>query len=114
MSGTLPTWLEHFFGVDPSASGEGTIWRLDNAWPWIAWVSLLLVLFIIVLVVAVYAFEAGRSGRFLRAVLIALRLAAIGVVLFMIGEWTLKPNPTQLPYLVVLVDDSESMKLADR
>ena len=113
MTGVLPHWLESFFGLEPSAAGEGTVWRLDNSWPWNPWITLLFVLFVIALVVAVYTFEIGKAGRLLRGLLISLRLLSIGLVLAMIAQWVLKLSPTQLPYLVVLVDDSESMKIAD-
>ncbi len=113
MSGTLPSWLENYFGLPPGSAGQGTVWRLDHSWPWAAWVTLLAVAAIIALVAVVYALEIGAAGRIRRTVLAALRLTSIGIVLLMIAQWVLKLNPTQLPYLVVLVDDSESMKIAD-
>ncbi len=113
MTGILPHWLERLLGVDSSASGEGTVWRLDDNWPWAAWITVLFVAAVVALVVAVYRSEAGKAGRLLRTLLAMLRLTAIGLVLFMIAQWMLKLNPTQLPWLVVVVDDSESMKFAD-
>ena len=112
MSGILPHWLESYFGLEPSAAGEGVVWRLDNSWPWNPWVTLLFVIFVVALVVAVYRHEIGNAGRGLRAGLIALRLIAIGLVLAMIAQWILKLNPTQLPYLIVMVDDSQSMRIS--
>jgi hypothetical protein len=114
MSGILPHWLESYFGVESSAAGEGTVWRLDNAWPWSPAVTLLFVLLAIALVVAVYSYEIGTPGRLLRGLLISLRLLAIGLVMAMIAQWVLKLSPTQLPYIVVMVDDSESMRIVDR
>jgi uncharacterized membrane protein len=113
MSGTLPTWLDRYFGLPPGTAGEGTAWRLDHSWPLAAWLTLLAVAAIVVLVVVLYAFETGGASRFRRVVLAGLRLTAIGLVLLMIAQWVLMLNPTQLPYVVVLVDDSESMKIAD-
>jgi uncharacterized membrane protein len=113
LSGTLPPWLEKYFGVDADAPGEGTLWRLVHSWPWEAWVTLLAVAAMIALVATVYALEIGPAGRIRRIVLATLRLSSIGLVLMMIAAWVLELNPTQLPYLVVLVDDSESMKIAD-
>ena len=113
MSGILPHWLEGYFGVESSAAGEGTVWRLDHSWSWNPAVTLLFVLLAIALVVAIYSFEIGKAGRLLRAFLISLRLLAIGLVMAMIAQWVLKLNPTQLPYLVVMVDDSESMRITD-
>jgi uncharacterized membrane protein len=113
MSGTLPSWLEKYFGAENGAAGEGTLWRLAHSWPWEAWVTLLAVAAMIALVATVYALEIGPAGRIRRIVLATLRLTTIGLVLMMIAQWVLELNPTQLPYLVVLVDDSESMKIAD-
>ncbi len=113
MSGILPHWLEGFFSVESGAAGEGTVWRLDNSWPWSPALTLLFVLLTITLVVAVYSFEIGRAGRLLRGLLIALRLLSMGLVMAMIAQWQLKLSPTQLPYVVVLVDDSESMRITD-
>ncbi len=113
MSGTLPPWLARYFGVNAGAAGEGTVWRLEHSWPWEAWVTLLAVAAMVALVAIVYSLEIGPAGRLRRIVLATLRLSAIGLVLMMIAGWVLELNPTQLPYLVVLVDDSESMKIAD-
>lgn len=113
MSGTLPHWLERYFGVNNGASGEGTLWRLMHSWPWADWLTLLAIIAIVALVATVYAFEIGPAGRVRRTVSAVLRLSVIGLVLLMIAQWVLELNPTQLPYLVVMVDDSESMKIAD-
>ena len=66
MSGILPHWLEGYFGVESSAAGEGTVWRLDHSWSWNPAVTLLFVLLAIALVVAIYSFEIGKAGRLLR------------------------------------------------
>jgi uncharacterized membrane protein len=113
MTGILPHWLERLLGVDSSASGEGTVWRLDHNWPCAPWITVLFVLAVVALVVTVYRSEAGKAGRILRTLLALLRLTAIAIVLLMLAQWVLKLNPTQLPWLVVVVDDSESMKIAD-
>ena len=97
----------------PALPARARVWRLGHSWPWAAWVTLLAVAAMIALVAVVYSLEIGPAGRFRRIVLAALRLSAIGLVLLMIAQWVLELNPTQLPYLVVMVDDSESMKIAD-
>ena len=58
--------------------------------------------------------ESGPAGRAMRLALTMLRVVAIGLVLFMIAEWLLTLERTGLPYVVVLVDDSGSMAIADR
>ncbi|HKD35988.1 MAG TPA: hypothetical protein VKB78_04280, partial [Pirellulales bacterium] len=113
MSGIVPHWLEEMLGLEPSASGEGTVWRIDNSWPWNPWITLLFALAAIGLVVAVYSLEIGKAGRLKRGLLAGLRILSLSLVLGMIAAWVLKLSPTQLPYLVVLVDDSESMRITD-
>jgi uncharacterized membrane protein len=113
MSGIVPHWLEELLGLEPSASGEGTVWRLDNSWSWNPWVTLLFFLFVVGLVAVVYSLEVGKAGRLKRGLLATLRLLSTSLVLGMIAAWVLKLSPTQLPYLVVLVDDSESMHITD-
>ncbi len=113
MTGILPHWLMRTLGVDSGAAGEGTVWRLEYTWPWNPWLTLLFVLGAIALVVTVYRRESGKAGRLMRTTLAGLRLLALGLVMFMIAGWVLKLNPTQLPYLVIMVDDSESMSIAD-
>ena len=51
MSGTLPTWLDRYFGVPSGTAGEGTVWRLDHSWPLVAWLTLLAVATVIARVV---------------------------------------------------------------
>jgi hypothetical protein len=114
MTHVLPTWLERWLGVDSAASGEGTVWGLDHAWPWAPWVTLLVLAALVVGVVAAYALEGGTAGRVRRGVLAALRLGALGVVLLMIAQWVLTLHRTGLPYVVVMVDDSASMGIIDR
>ncbi len=58
--------------------------------------------------------RADQRACAMRVALTVLRLAAIGLVLFMIAEWLLTLERTGLPYVVVLVDDSGSMAIADR
>ena len=113
MSGTLPHWLERLLGVPADATGKGTVWRLNHSWLFAPWVTLLAVAAIIALVAAIYSHEIGSAGRVRRALMALLRLAAIGLVLLMIGRWALDLNPAELPYLVLILDDSQSMKIVD-
>ena len=114
MSGSVASWLERFLGVDSSAAGEGTAWGLANSWTWAPWVLLLFVGAATLVVAWLYWMESGPAGRLVRLLCAALRLGAIAMVLFMIAEWLLTLNRTGLPYVVLLVDDSASMGIADR
>jgi hypothetical protein len=113
MSNPLPSWLERLFGIE-AGSGEGTSWGLDGSWDLRPWVTLLLVVFAVAFVVATYLREGRDSSTVYRMVLAGIRLAAVGVVLFMIAQVVLSLQRTGLPYVAVLVDDSLSMGIVDR
>ncbi len=114
MSGTLPTWLERWLGVEAASLGEGTAWSLENTWSWAPWVTLLACMFAVGWVVFFYARESTVAGRAVKAVLVTLRLALVGIVLFMIAEFTLSLKRTGLPTVAVVLDDSASMGIDDR
>jgi hypothetical protein len=112
MSGTLPQWMESWFGLSHGA-GMGVAWRLDYHWPWPAWLTLMGLAALFAAVVGIYLRESGQAGRRLRLALAAMRLAAIGVVLLMIAQIELFLQRTDLPYIVVIVDDTRSMTTID-
>lgn len=116
MSGTLPHWLERLLGVPEAGSGEGTAWTLDHAWPlpWGWWGVRLLVLFLVLLVLGCYLRRRTAPGMGWRTVLAALRLTAFAGLLVMLANLVLALHRTGLPYVVVLLDTSASMDLADR
>jgi len=113
MSGILPSWLERALGIQ-SASGEGTLWRLESTWTWAPWVTLLAVLSTAGLIVLLYAQQRGGLSRGRVALLAGLRLGLLGLVLLMLAELVLSLQRTGLPYVVVVVDDSASMEIVDR
>ncbi len=62
----------------------------------------------------VYLREGRTAGQRSALTMALLRLATVGVVLFMLAEFVLSGQRTGLPYVVVLVDESESMGIVDR
>ncbi|HEV3022363.1 MAG TPA: VWA domain-containing protein [Pirellulales bacterium] len=114
MSGILPNWLEQWLGVEAVSPGEGTAWSLENTWSWAPWVTLLFAMFAIVWVAYFYAREGPTAGRAMKALLVAVRLALIAIVLFMIAEFSVSLRRTGLPTVAVVVDDSASMGIDDR
>lgn len=114
MSSTLPTWLERWLGVNQAQAGEGTVWRLDHAWQLAPWLTVLAALGAAALIMALYSREAGDAGRRYRALLGVLRLTALALIGLMIAEFVLSLERTGLPYVVLAVDDSASMSIADR
>ncbi|MDZ4778762.1 MAG: VWA domain-containing protein [Planctomycetia bacterium] len=114
MSDRLPVWLERWLGVDSSAPGEGTLWRLEHAWRLAPWVTLLLIAMLAGYIVWLYSWERRSAGRWARGLLAGLRIAALGIVLWMLAAWMLSLQRSGLPYTVVLIDDSASMATVDQ
>jgi hypothetical protein len=114
MSGILPNWLERWLGVEAASPGEGTLWSLENTWSWAPWATLLFSLFAVGFVVYLYAREGTSASRPFKALLVALRLAVIAIVVFMLAEFELTLRRTGLPTIAVVVDDSASMGIEDR
>lgn len=106
--------VERALGANPSAPGQGTSWQLSHDFPWPAWGLTLFVLFAVWFVVWVYRRDAGHLARWRRHLLVALRLATIGVVLFLLSQALLSIERTGLPYVLVLLDVSNSMGTIDR
>ncbi len=113
MSGTLPTWMERWFGLAPRP-GMGTAWRLEGQWPWPAWATLLAAAALLVIVVFIYLRESRRISRGYRLMLSVLRLCQIALVLAMAAQFQLLLQRTGLPFVVVIVDDTKSMNTIDR
>lgn len=114
MNEPLPNLIERWLGIEPAAAGEGTAWTLENSWSWAPWLTLLFVMGSIAFVAWIYLHEGGEAGRWFRTLLATIRLSLIGIVLFMIAQFVLSLERTGLPYVVVVVDDSGSMGIADR
>jgi hypothetical protein len=114
MSGILPNWIERWLGVEPGSPGQGTEWVLEYTWPLPPWLTLLAVAAAVALVALAYSREATTAGRALRTTLMALRLAVLTMVVFMVAEVTLSLRRTGLPSVAVLLDDSASMAIEDR
>ncbi len=114
MNRELPIWIERLLGVVPAETGQGTEWRLDATWGWPPWVTLLFVVFAAAWVVTIYARESPGAGRRWKALLVGLRLAVLGLVILMLAEVMISMQRTGLPSVVVIVDESASMSIADR
>lgn len=110
----LRRWIESYLGVEPAAAGEDTQWRLRWHLDWPDWVLFLFVLAAVAVVVGVYLREGTRAPRKTRLSLAGIRLALVALLLLMLGGLEIAVDRTGLPYLVFLVDDSESMQVKDR
>lgn len=85
---------------------------LDRTVDWPFWalpLSVVLVIFVIV----IHYRMIGRRGRRVAYCLAALRLAILAMLGFMLGGYVLRQDTTELPDLVIVVDDSASMRVVD-
>lgn len=96
-----------------SASAHALEHSLDSTWPWPVWAFWLLLIVGIGFVVAIYIREREAAGRFGKTLLAAIRVAMLLLLGWMLLGWTWQQHRTDLPDLVLLLDDSGSMGLAD-
>ncbi|MBW3541669.1 MAG: hypothetical protein KY476_15480 [Planctomycetes bacterium] len=111
---SLKRAAEWYLGVPPVEAGQGTQWNFAWRWPLPPWLMLIVAAAAVLFVLWVYFRDARAVRLRTRLVLAGLRLAAIALVLFFLAELKLSVDRTGLPTIVVLIDDSESMKLADQ
>ncbi len=99
---------------DPSPrAGEGLERTFSHTWPWPPWVTLLFLMAAAAYVVAVYLREPGAVSRRTRLTLASIRILLVAVLLVMMYGWMLNRHRTDLPDLVLVVDDSQSMGVVD-
>ncbi|NLF68524.1 MAG: hypothetical protein GX575_05645 [Candidatus Anammoximicrobium sp.] len=91
----------------------GTEITRSHSWPWGPSVAIVLVVLAAAFVIGIYAREQGRAGRLQKAVLAAHRILLIVLVVFLLYGWMLHRHRTDLPDLVLLIDDSGSMATVD-
>ena len=113
MNGALPSWIERLLGIK-TGPGEGAAWSLDYAWGLPPWATLLAAVLIAAYVLAIYLREGRQASRRLKMTLAAMRLGAIALVALMIAQLAVTLQRTGLPFLAVVVDDSQSMGYVDR
>ncbi len=110
----VPAWLQRWLESDSAAAGQGTRWSWDAAWPLPPWLSVLLVAALLGLILFSYLRQRRAWGGGGTWGPMLLRMAALGVLLFMVAQVVISRTRTGLPYLVVLLDDSASMQFADK
>ncbi|WP_164102935.1 vWA domain-containing protein [Candidatus Laterigemmans baculatus] len=130
-SGSPPKAFTLWADSASERSGRGIDWQLEPLGPVPLWGLGLLAVALLGLVV-LFEFVRLRSGPFQlgplasrrqgaagppplalrrRIVLVAVRAATLGVIVWMLGGWSITRFETELPDLVVLVDASQSMGL---
>jgi len=86
---------------------------IDHSWPLTPGLMLAIWIGFAVLVIGLYAAERQSAGRFAKGLLSLARIALAGIVLYMLLGWTVTRHRTDLPDVVIVLDDSQSMALAD-
>jgi len=113
----MPEWVQEIWnlvwGRPSPGQGEGMEITIVHTWPFPAWATILFVVVAGIYVLVIYLREPGTTRRSVRVALAVIRLALIGIVITMMYGWMRNRYRTNLPDLIVAVDDSESMNLAD-
>lgn len=86
---------------------------IEHSWRVPHWLPLLVFLSAAGLVTWLYVRERGTASVGMRIFMAALRLALVGLVILMMYGFSIRPYRTDRPDLVLLLDDSGSMNLAD-
>jgi len=114
----LKEFMEWYLGIPPAAPGEGTSWnvRYDTPWPyWMPdWLLLILALAVIGFVVGINSRDAKAASLPMRIAMIFLRLSLLSLLLLVFSGLTIRIDRMGLSTVVVLVDDSASMRFEDR
>ena len=113
MSHFLSKTIERLLGIRPGA-GEGIVWNFDHAWYWPPWVTLLAAMLAVVFVASIYLREGPAVSRRCRLLLAGVRLLLLTIVALMIAQLSIGVKRTGLPSVAVVLDDSQSMTVADR
>ncbi|MFO0817448.1 MAG: hypothetical protein U1A77_05875 [Pirellulales bacterium] len=94
--------------------GEGLETAWEHSWPWPVWGTIAILLVIAAIVAYLYANERGPAGKGPRVLLATLRITLCAIVLWMSYGWMRHQHRTDLPDVVILIDDSASMATVDR
>ncbi len=113
----MPAWIQDLFrrllGRSSLGTGEGIEVTYVHTWPWPPWITLIFLIAAAAYVGLIYWREPGKPGRAVRLTLATIRLTLIALVLTMMYGWMRNEYRTDLPDVVVAVDDSESMSIVD-
>jgi hypothetical protein len=95
-------------------AGEGLEVTFNHTWPWPPWLTVLLLIAAATYVVAIYLHEPGRAPRWRRLIPAGVRILLIALVVTMMYGWMRDRYRTDLPDLVIAIDDSQSMGMVDQ
>lgn len=113
MNFECPLWLQRLVGISPGAGSESVLARLELLRPLGSTFTLAIAIGALAVVFYCY-FQSQETSRSSRIVMALLRLAIVAMLIGMIGELSITLKRAGLPSVIVLIDDSESMNIADR
>ncbi len=99
--------------MTPDDAGNSIEYVWSRPWPWSVWLTAALAILLIAGVVAIYWNERGQASKGWRGLLAVLRIAAILLVAWMLAGWSIERYQSDMPELVIVLDDSASMQTAD-
>jgi hypothetical protein len=95
-------------------NAPGTELTRSHSWPWAPSVTIVVLAAVSVYVLTIYYRERGTAGRVMKTALATMRIVLVALVIFMMYGWMLHRHRTDLPDLVVVLDDSASMATLDQ
>src|SRR5688572_27899578 len=108
-------WIESgLFGGRIGDEGVGVETTIEPSFPWPLWMLWLLLAMAALVILLVYSRERASAYAWQKGLLAALRLGLVGVLALMLLGWTYQRHRTDLPDVVIVIDDTQSMCLVDQ
>ncbi len=114
MQNTFLKAVLRWLAAPPPCAGQGSDFSIESQWGASPAFVLVLLLAALALVGVIYLRDNHLPSWRVRVGLACLRFAAIGTVVFMLYGWSLRVHCTDLPDIVLVVDDSASMLHVDQ
>lgn len=106
--------VEFLFHTGASPAGEGREPKLEWDGRMPIWLTIALIVGAAIYVFFIYSREHSPRGAVWKYVLASIRVALVVLAVFMLRHLVVRPYRTDLPDLVVILDDSASMSYADK
>jgi hypothetical protein len=107
-------WLiDIVFPGQSSGVGEGIEQTVTHSWPYPFGLTILFLIVMGACAVFLYLRERGEAKVATRVFLAVIRTALFGLVIFMMYGWMWHRHKTDLPDIVIAIDDSDSMSISD-
>ncbi len=94
-------------------AAQGMESKILPTWSWPPWLLLLTGIFAVAFIGYMYLTERGAASVLTRVALAAVRIALVVIVIIMLYGWMRHEHKTDLPDIVVVLDDSASMAHVD-